>query len=134
MSLDGHTLDEDGEHDEEGCYQCLLGQEIKNDCRCGECCRRLIIEADVEDAKREPRIAQEGSPIYDDPRLTASGQRELIGYLLNAERNGHACVFFERPTNLCAIYATRPLLCRLFDCAGEGREQLVQLGILTREG
>jgi hypothetical protein len=43
----------------------------------------LIIEVDVEDAKREPRIAEKGSPIYADPRLTASGDKELEGYLLN---------------------------------------------------
>ncbi|HEV3260878.1 MAG TPA: hypothetical protein VG013_28760 [Gemmataceae bacterium] len=47
--MEGHQLDEDGEHDEQGCYQCLLSQEVKNACRCGECCH-LVIEAGLEDA------------------------------------------------------------------------------------
>src|SRR5271163_4166163 len=118
MPIEDHTLDEDGEHDENECYQCLLSQEVKNECRCGECCRRLIIEAEVEDAKREPRIAERGGPIYQDERLTVSGRRELIGYLLNGTGGDTACVFLDQATNLCGIYDTRPLACRLFDCAG----------------
>jgi len=126
-----HTLDEDGEHDEDSCYSCLLGKGVKSDCKCAECCRRLIIEVLPEDAEREPKIKELGSPIYEDPRLTASGQRELIGYLLNKiTEKSHACVFLDDATNLCQIYDTRPLVCRLFDCAGEGREQLIELGIL----
>jgi hypothetical protein len=30
-------------------------------------------------------------------------------------------------------YETRPLICRLFDCDGEGKEQLIELGVLERE-
>src|SRR6266852_3049653 len=63
-SLDGHTLDEDGEHDEEGCWQCLHSQTAETTCRCGECCRRLIVEVELEDAEREPKIKEFGSPIY----------------------------------------------------------------------
>jgi len=126
-----HTLDEDGEHDEDSCYSCLLGKAVQSDCRCGECCRRLIIEVLPQDAEREPKIKELGSPIYEDPRLTASGEKELIGYLLNkVTKESHACVFLDDATALCKIYDTRPLICRLFDCAGEGREQLVELGIL----
>jgi Fe-S-cluster containining protein len=33
-------------------------------------------------------------------------------------------------TSLCTIYETRPLVCRLFDCDGDDRQQLVELGIL----
>ncbi len=36
-------------------------------------------------------------------------------------------------TNACTIYETRPLLCRLFNCEREGREQLIELGILKRD-
>ena len=50
--------------------------------------------------------------------------------MLNSEENGGACVFFDGATNLCGIYSTRPLLCRLFNCDGEDRDDLVQLGIL----
>jgi Fe-S-cluster containining protein len=104
--------------------------EVKNDCRCGECCRRLIIEVGLDDAKREPKIAEKGSPIYLDARLTASGKEELEGYLLNATTgNDHACVFLDQPSNLCTIYETRPAACRAFDCEGEGLQQLIHLGI-----
>lgn len=125
MTLDGHTLDEDGEHDEEACYQCLVNREpATSDCRCGQCCRRLIIEVSMEDAKREPRIKALGSPI--------KGFTEKVeGYLLNS-RDDMACVFLDRATNLCTVYPTRPLICRLFDCGGEGKQQLIELGILER--
>lgn len=59
--------------------------EVTNECRCGECCRNLIIEVDLEDAKREPKIAERGSPIYASADLTESGQRELEGYYLYAD-------------------------------------------------
>jgi hypothetical protein len=50
------------------------------ECRCGECCRRLIIEVAVEDAEREPKIKKLGSPTYLPGILTCSGKAELIGY------------------------------------------------------
>jgi Fe-S-cluster containining protein len=43
---------------------------------------------------------------------------------------GSGCVFLNPQTQLCTIYRTRPLACRLFDCDGEDRQRLVQLGIL----
>ena len=90
----------------------------------------LLIEVSVRDAEREPKIKKRGSPMYSPPELTRSGQRELIGYILNVKENGYACAFLDRATNDCTIYDTRPLPCRIFDCAGDGREQLVELGIL----
>ena len=33
---------------------CLEGKAVISSCRCAECCRRLLIEVDVEDAEREP--------------------------------------------------------------------------------
>jgi Fe-S-cluster containining protein len=125
-----HQLDEDGEHDEDECYQCLLGKEVQNDCRCGRCCRALIIEVLLEDAEREPKIAERGSPIYTDPRLTESGQKELEGYLLNGPSG--PCVFLDE-NNLCSIYETRPLACRLFNCHQYEHCELVELGIIQRE-
>ena len=110
-------------------------EELKEaicECRCGECCRRLLIEVDLDDAEREPRIKERGSPTYTDERLTRSGKRELEGYLLNS-RDGMACVFLDRQTNLCTIYETRPLACRVFDCDREGREQMIELGIIERD-
>jgi Fe-S-cluster containining protein len=126
----GHEFDEDGFHDEEECEVCLLARAPTCKCRCGECCRRLIIQVSLSDAQREPKIAQRCSPIYTGPEFTASGQRELEGYLLNGSEGDCACVFLDQATNLCTIYETRPLTCRLFDCDGAGREQLIELGIL----
>jgi hypothetical protein len=83
-----HTTDEDGDHIEEECYPCLARHEVRSQCRCGDCCRLLILEAHVEDAMVEPKIAEKGRPIYEAPELTASGTRELIGYLLNSSENG----------------------------------------------
>jgi Fe-S-cluster containining protein len=127
----GHTLDEFGDHEPDECYECLLGQEVKGDCRCGKCCT-LLVEVGLEDAEREPKIRERGSPIYTSAILTGAVQRELAGYLLNTEDNSYACTFLDKPSGLCTIYDTRPLACRLFDCAGEGREQLIELGIIER--
>jgi Fe-S-cluster containining protein len=122
---------EDFDHDPECYVPCLATNEVvRSDCRCGDCCRYMILEALAEDAIVEPRI-KECSPIYQDERLTASGTRELIGYLLNSPENGGACAFLERATNMCQIYETRPLMCRLFDC--NKRDALVELGILPRK-
>ena len=121
------AADEVGEHDPDACYACLDGKEVKSECRCGKCCR-LLVEVDVRDAEREPRIREQGSALYGPP--DAQGRRVLAGYLLNVKANGYACAFLDQETNLCAIYETRPLVCRLFSCDGEGREQLVELGWL----
>jgi hypothetical protein len=111
-------------HDPEECEECLVARPpVLSDCRCGNCCRSLLIEVSVLDSQREPKIRKRGSPIYQDPRLTASGQRELIGYMLNSRKDG-ACVFLDRKTNLCTIHATRPLICRLFDCDRSDCRQL----------
>jgi Fe-S-cluster containining protein len=127
---DGHYPDEFGTHYEDTCYTCLLGKEVKGECRCGKCCR-LIIEVELQDAEREPRIKEKGSPILGAP--DAAGHRELEGYLLNSKDNDYACAFLDQATNLCTIYPTRPLVCRLFDCAGEGREQLIELGMIEKD-
>jgi Fe-S-cluster containining protein len=126
-SADDHSA---ADHDPEDCYECLLKGEVINTCRCAVCCRGLIIEVGLDDAEREPRIKEKGSPIITPAELTESGQPELEGYLLNGK--DLACVFLDQKTNLCTIYETRPLTCRLFDCDGAGREQLIELGILDR--
>jgi Fe-S-cluster containining protein len=128
ISDDPHLVPD---HDPEGCYECLLKEEVISTCRCAECCRRLLIEVSVEDAEREPRIKERGSPTYTPAELTESGEDELEGYLLNGK--DLVCVFLDQRNNLCTIYETRPLLCRLFNCDGEGKEQLIELGILERE-
>ena len=92
--------DDDGWDDDEDDIE--PGKEVHSDCRCGECCK-LIIEVDLEDARREPKIVQRGSPIYASAELTDSGKEELQGYLLNDAANGYACTFLDRTSNLCSI-------------------------------
>ena len=85
-------------------------------CRCGQCCERLILEADVEDAENEPLIAIYGTPLRD-------GDGRISVYLLNKHDNGRtACVFLSRDSDglgVCTIYGTRPRMCREFDCETE---------------
>jgi hypothetical protein len=104
-------------HDMEDCYWCAaLEPPTLSSCRCGNCCRRLLIQVTLEDAKREPKIRERGSPIYTAAEMTVSGRKELEGYLLNSQDNSYACAFLDQTTNLCQIYGSRPLICRLFDC------------------
>ena len=53
--------------------------------------------------------------------------------MLNSADNGYACAFLDCPSGLCTIYETRPLICRLFDCDGDGREQMIELGFMSRD-
>jgi Fe-S-cluster containining protein len=111
------------------------GTETHSDCRCAECCRNLIIEVGLDDAKREPKIAELCEPIYHGAELTGTGKRELAGYMLNkVDGDGYACRFLDDKTNDCTIYETRHWACRVFDCDGEQRDELVQLGILPPKG
>lgn len=105
--------------DEDGCEDCehgdaCLQQSYTSSCHVqgGRCCQELIIEVSLCDAKREPRIEAECSPIDSD----VAGVRERIGYLLNDPANHYACHFLDSPTRLCTIYHTRPLVCRVCDC------------------
>lgn len=117
MSLDQHDLEEDGNHSPDECELCIETDHTKVcSCRCGKCCESLLIEVSLRDAEREPRIAAECGPIVCD---IAKGKREVVGYLLNDKNNEYACRFFDRTTRLCTIHATRPLVCRVFDCDEE---------------
>ena len=111
--LDAHNFDEDGEHDPDECELCFeRAESVSCECRCGHCCERLILEASLRDGEREARIAAECRPIKD------IGP-DIVGYLLNDKQNGNACHFFNRATLECAIYETRPLMCRVFNCDQE---------------
>lgn len=110
MSLNEHFFDDDGVHDEDDCDVCIERTcSVSSSCRCGNCCERLILESSLRDAEREPRIANECSPLrgIDD---------EPVGHLLNDRSNDMACHFFDREHRLCTIYETRPLMCRVFNC------------------
>ena len=89
MSLDEHELDVDGDHDPEDCALCIEQQHsCECECRCGDCCRHLILEAELRDAVREPRIAAECPPLRD------IGP-DVIGYSLNDRSRGLACHFLD---------------------------------------
>ena len=133
MSTPDDDLDDEEEEEEEEEEDEVYEEKMCCTCRCGECCRRLIIEVDLEDAAREPEIAELGSPTCLPGKLTRSGKEELIGYMLNSPKNDMACIFLDQKTNACTIYETRPLGCRVFDCDGQGKDQLIELGILDRK-
>lgn len=108
--IEGHEFDEDGDHIPEECGRCIEDDHSCDcECQCGDCCRSLILEAELRDAEREPRIAAECRPIRD------IGP-EPVGYILNDRDNGLACHFLNQETNLCSIHDTRPLMCRVFNC------------------
>ena len=92
---------------------------MPNEClRCGACCRSLIVEADLLDAIREPRIAEVcGLPLpppdacsvdEDDRPLCADPWDGRVAILAarGPERRIVGCPFLA-PTNLCTIYPTR---------------------------
>lgn len=121
MNINQHQRDAGDKHWPDECEVCIERDfGTCSDCRCGKCCESLLIEASLRDAAREPRI-QECGPLYDDN--LGQGPRELIGYLLNDRDNHMACRFFDHETRLCTIYATRPLVCRVFDCDVEGQNK-----------
>jgi Fe-S-cluster containining protein len=81
---------------------------MKSTCdRCGLCCQRLIVEADVVDVLREPRIETE-RPL---------GRRDASLHVLDAcwivAAPGRPCPFLARE-NRCRIYPTRPQICVAF--------------------
>ena len=127
-----HDLDKYDCHDPDACWECLHLEIVENLCRCGQCCRSLLIEVEIRDAEREPKIAEFGSPTYWPAEVSVSGNDELIGYIIN-NPSGGGCIFLDDATNNCTIYQTRPLVCRLFNCEGDGKEQLIELGHLNRE-
>ena len=112
MDVYEHQLDDDGEHWPDECEVCFERNNATN-ChhKCGCCCESLLIEVSLRDAEREPRIKW-CRAIYDD----MSGERELIGYLINDQSQDMACRFFNRNARACSIYETRPLVCRVYDC------------------
>jgi Fe-S-cluster containining protein len=98
---------------------------MTTDClRCGACCRSLIVEADLLDALREPRIAAVcGLPIpasdacsFDDDEDGEDPWNGRVA-ILSPRRtpDGHiaGCAFLDA-ANRCTIYPTRPNICVAF--------------------
>jgi Fe-S-cluster containining protein len=81
--------------------------------RCGACCRHLIVEADLIDYLREPRLVEL------DPSYAGKSHEEIFHRLDDTGRVIHiACgtarpCGFLNPDQTCGIYPTRPN-----DCVG----------------
>ena len=118
-AFDGHDLDEDGEHEPDECQHCLEQNEtVINTCRCGDCCKELIIEATARDAAREPLIKILGNKMRNDCTGEYPPDDEA-DWMLNGKAG--ACVFYSDEVG-CTIHATRPIVCRLFCCDQYKRE------------
>ena len=86
----------------------LIGQ-MKRCQQCGSCCRHLIVDVDVLDVIREPRIAEQGE------LLDGRGALEPDQWMWSL-----ACAMpcpFLGEANRCTIYSTRPEACLAF-CPG----------------
>ena len=78
------------------------------DCdNCGACCRSLIVEAYDYDARREPRLYEIGRGRGLDRQKLRDGEHCIMLY----DPETKACPFLDGETNLCGIYATRPVAC-----------------------
>ena len=81
-----------------------------SECRqCGNCCRKLLVEANHDDVVQEPRLLE--------------GQRDPAAFLIRMRDEGcvillgmagpeHGCRFLDG--DRCSIYPTRPAECRRF--------------------
>lgn len=80
------------------------------DCdRCGACCRHLIVEADLLDLLREPRLSDA------DPQFCGRAIDDVLAELRDEFKvviptQAHGCAFLGND-NTCAIYPTRPNAC-----------------------
>ena len=75
--------------------------------RCGVCCRTFAIFASLQDAEREPRIAQETIRVQD------GGETPDFAYRMYPLPFHNACCF-QNADGLCSIHETRPDVCRRF--------------------
>ena len=111
-ALSGHDLNEDDDHVPDECRLCLeANHTVENACRCGECCKHLIIEVTAGDASREPLIKVLGRKLRNG--LTGESPPDDEADWLPNGKSG-PCVFLKE--ELCSIHETRPLVCRLFCC------------------
>lgn len=101
--------------------------------QCGACCKTLIVEADVQDVIREPRIleVQEGWGENGERRMS------LAEMLLDDDKVVllaccHPCGFLKE--NKCSIYDTRPGDCRRFEAGSPAcQEARAEIGLSRLE-
>ncbi len=115
-----------------------------HDCtRCGDCCTGGGPALHAEDARLVGAVLayadlvtlRAGEPAFDQPRgailplpaeIVKIAGRDMAG-------NDWACRFYKGPDGGCAIYAERPLECRLLDCRDTAAlEAAYAAGRLTR--
>jgi Fe-S-cluster containining protein len=90
---------------------------------CGACCRTFPIFASGTDALREPRVTAEGRELA--PWLGTPGWK----YQLYPLPFHEACCFLGG-SSLCAIYPTRPDVCRTFAAGSpQCQEARARLGL-----
>jgi Fe-S-cluster containining protein len=81
---------------------------IATECNgCGDCCRKYPIFASKADAEREPRIRAEA---FELPERAQGPHRAFEMHRLPAQEQ---CIFLNQ-AGRCAIYETRPDVCRNF--------------------
>ncbi len=90
---------------------------------CGTCCRKGPPGLHIEDAslysggvlrKEQLLTLRSGERVYDNVQGRISRlEREMVR--IKADSEG-GCVFLDRGTNLCLIYASRPVECRALQC------------------
>ncbi len=99
-------------------------------CRCGVCCREMVIRVGPADVAREPRLAELGHPVECD-----ENGRPML-WMLNvldatARQGVGPCQFlaWDDGAGVCTIHETRPDVCRRLDCDGIrefGRKHLAE--------
>ena len=82
--------------------------------QCGSCCRELILDCNIADVKREPRIASECTEMLRDEW---TGER-----MWNLNDLCKKCVcHFLTAEGRCEIHQTKPGMCRAFTPNTDGR-------------
>lgn len=76
--------------------------------RCGECCRMLRVDLNIEDLRRLGSLLNYKLDVYISnsfhPHIRSKGEKcEHIG-----------CYFFDEESNFCTIYDLRPATCRCY--------------------
>ncbi|MDQ8200881.1 YkgJ family cysteine cluster protein [Pelagicoccus enzymogenes] len=87
----------------------LAGETDALDCTdCGACCRCYPIFASVSDAEREPLVSEKCVRVDD---FLGKGE---VAYRMYPLAHTQGCAFLGE-NQLCAIYESRPEVCRRFE-------------------